>query len=296
MMDCVEEESWGVSVVVPVYNADATLEECVGSVLELDYPAGRWELICVDNGSKDRSLAILESFGPGIRVLREAKRGPAATRNCGIRNARFSIIAFTDSDCKVDPQWLRHLVEPLSDPGVGISGGTIRAWNPTNKVETFGEVVHDNAKAITYYKPPYNDTASWASRRDVLLKLGCFDETFLRQEDCELSCRVLQAGLKIAYAPEAVVYHRNERNFAGLFREGFQHGMHAIPLFERHRIFYQNIGYRPRRLAPYRQLWDHFREYMSGTNPETADCNLVFNAGKRLGRLAGSIRFGSLHL
>ena len=180
------------------------------------------------------------------------------------------------------------------DPDVGISGGTIRAWNPSNRVETFGEVVHDNAKAITYFKPPYNDTANWASRRDVLLKLNCFStKSSLRQEDCELSCRVLQAGLKIVYAPEAVVYHRNERNFAGLFREGFQHGMHAIPLLERHQDVLPRLRLPSPASVPLSGscgiiFGNTLQGFRNGAKPDNADCDLVFNAGKRLGRLMGS--------
>jgi glycosyltransferase involved in cell wall biosynthesis len=291
-----EEQQLAASVVVAVYNSQETVGECVRSLLNLDYPAAEHELICVDNGSTDASGGILESFGGRIRVLREPKRGASAARNRGIRSARFPVVAFTDSDCAVDPQWLRHLVAPLKDPETGVSGGTILSRRPCNRVEAFGETVHNNCKAITYFKPPYSDSANWASRREVLLRLGCFDEAFLRAQDVELSCRILQAGLKLVHAPEAIVYHRNERTYGGLFREGFTHGMHSVALMERHRSFYESYGYRPRRLSQYRNLWAQFREYLSGKNPESAGCQVVFNGGKRLGRLAGSMRFGAVHL
>jgi glycosyltransferase involved in cell wall biosynthesis len=285
-----------VSVVVPVYNAEGTLDACVRSLLNLDYPPNERELIFVDNGSTDRSTRILQSFGDRIRVLAESKRGPSAARNRGIRGARFPLIAFTDSDCAVDPHWLRHLVAPLLAQDVGVSGGTILTQRPCNNVEAFGDQVHDNRKAITYYKPPFVDTGNWASRAEVLKELSGFDEAFRRAEDCELSCRILQAGFRFVYVPEAIVYHRNESTYKGLFLEGFSHGLHSIPLIERHRKFYAKAGYR--RLYPphYRQLWTHLRDYLSGKNPETAGSSLVFNAGKRVGRLTGSIRFGAIHL
>jgi glycosyltransferase involved in cell wall biosynthesis len=286
----------GVSVVVPVYNSKATIGECVRSLLNVDYPADLLELIFVDNGSSDDSLSILESFGDRVRILHESKRGAAAARNRGIREARFPIVALTDSDCRVDRNWLPPLVAGLADPEVGICGGAIRAWNPSDRMEVFGETIHDNGMSIHVYKPPSTASGNWASRRDVLIELGGFDEAFLRGEDSELSCRVHQAGLKMVYAPESIVYHRNENTLGGLFREGFHHGFHAIPLLEKHRELFLSFGYRPRYMGPYVQLWEHFKEYCSGSNPESSDCKLVFHAGKRLGRLAGSIKHEVLYL
>jgi O-antigen biosynthesis protein len=285
----------GISVIVPVYNAERALEACVRSMLELDYPPQGHELIFVDNGSTDGSNRILESFGGRIRVLREPKRGASAARNHGVRNARFPVVAFTDSDCVVDPQWLRYLARPLSDREVGVSGGSILARRPCNRIEAFGETVHDNSKAVTY-QPPYCASGNWASRKEDLLELGGFDETFLRSQDCELSCRMYQAGFKFVHVPEAVVYHKNERTYAGLFKEGFTHGKNNVALIERHRKFYESAGYDARNLNPYRRLWSEFRAYLSGTGHDMTDCSLVFNTGKRLGRLAGSVRSGALHL
>jgi O-antigen biosynthesis protein len=282
------------SVVVAVYNAEETLEACILSLLNLDYAADH-ELLFVDNQSTDGSSRILESFRGKIRILCEPKPGAAAARNRDIRAAGFSVVAFTDSDCAADPHWLRHLVAPLADGQVGVSGGTILSRRPCNRVEAFGETVHDNAKSITLYKPPYVDSGNWASRKDVLERLNCFDETFLRAQDVELSCRMLQAGLKLAYAPEAIVYHCNESTYTGLLREGFTHGMHSVRLIERHRAFYESFGHRPRRLKPYRQLGRQFWSYAAGAERGTAACALIFNLGKRLGRLAGSVRSGALH-
>jgi glycosyltransferase involved in cell wall biosynthesis len=283
------------SVVVPVYNAEKTLDTCIRSLLNLEYPA-ECELVVVNNGSTDGSARILKSFGDKIRILQESRRGAAAARNCGIRAARFPVVAFTDSDCSVDPHWLSHLVAPLADPNVGVSGGTIRSPRPCNPVEAYGDNVHDNSKAISFYRPPYVDTANWASRKTVLEELHGFDENFLRCQDVELSCRILQAGFRLAHAPEAVVYHRNESTYWGLCREGFTHGLHGIAVIERHRAFYRSFDYRPTRLKHYRFLLTDARDCIAGANRQSAACDMVFNASKRLGRLAGSIRHGAFHL
>ncbi len=284
-----------VSVVVPVYNAQDTLEACIQSLLNLQYEA-ECELVFVDNGSTDGSVEILSFFAGKIRVLQQAKRGAAAARNWGIREARFPIIAFIDSDCEADPGWLRHLTAPLEDPQTGISGGTILAKRPCTRVEKFGESIHDNEKAITCYQPPYVDTANAAARKEVLEAVGGFDETFLRQQDVELSVRMLKAGYRFAYARDAIVYHRNESTYRGLVREGFTHGLNAVAVLEKHRDFYRGAGYRPLRLKPYRRLLGHLWDYMAGPDSASALCHLIFNTGTRLGRLTGSVRCGALHL
>jgi glycosyltransferase involved in cell wall biosynthesis len=284
-----------VSVVVPVYNAEQTIEHCVRSLLNLDYPGER-ELIFVDNGSADQSARILRGFDGKIRILQEPKRGAAAARNCGIRGARYPVVAFTDSDCIVDPHWLRHVVGPLVDARVGAAGGRILAQRPCNPIEEFGERVHDAANAITLYKPPYVASANWASRKEVLENLHGFDESFLRTQDVELACRMQQAGLTLAYAPKAIVYHLNHRTYRGLFGEGFAHGLHGVALLERHRQFYESFGYRSKSLKPYRVLWRYFRNYVRGIDRQMAACHFIFDSGKRIGRLAGSMRYRSLHL
>src|SRR5258707_322683 len=93
------------SVIVAVYNAQATLRDCIESLLQLDYPSGHLEVLCVDNASTDATVGILASYDEHLRVVRERRRGPAAARNTGVRHAGGEVIAFTDADCVVDRAW-----------------------------------------------------------------------------------------------------------------------------------------------------------------------------------------------
>jgi len=99
-----------ISVIVPVYNGEAFIENCVASVLEQTYP--HFELILVDDGSGDNSPAMLEMFGKRddrIRVLRQENRGVSAARNSGLDCAGGSYIAFLDGDDSVEPDYLERL-------------------------------------------------------------------------------------------------------------------------------------------------------------------------------------------
>lgn len=225
-----------VSVIVPVRNGGATLLPCLQSLLGLRYPAERLELIVVDNGSTDDTPAILAGFRDRLRVLDEPKRGAAAARNTGIRAARGDCIALTDADCVVDPDWLAELVQPLARPDVGVSGGRILSVEPGNRIERFGEKIHDHRRALEEFLPPYAISMSWASRRAVLLDVGLFDEALLRGQDVDLAWRIHAAGLRFVYRHDARIYHRNERTLRGLFAEGHTHGYFGVAVQRKHGV------------------------------------------------------------
>lgn len=266
-----------VSVIVPVHNGERTIGECVESIFALSFPRSDFELLLIDNASSDSTATILDGYRDRAIVLYEAKRGPAAARNRGLRNATGHIVAFTDADCVVHPDWLGRLIEPLSDHAVGIAGGTILARRPSNAIAEFGERIHDHRVAIEYDSPPYAITMNWASRRSVVEEVGPFDEELLRCEDCDLAYRIVAAGYRIVHEPAAVVYHRNEQSFAGLIAEGYAHGYHSIPLLRKHEEF--------------------VRSFVAGSaaTPRTPSANdalywRVFNFGKATGKKVASLR------
>lgn len=264
------------SVIVAVRDGAATLDACLDSLLGLDYPADRLELVCVDNGSRDATPRLLAARGDRLRVLHEPVRGPAAARNRGLRHATGEVIALTDADCTVDRSWLRRLIEPLADPAVGAAGGRILSRRPCNRIEAFGERIHDHARAIGQFNPPYVITMSWAARRDVVEALGGFDEALLRCSDVEYSFRLLAAGYRLAYAPEAIIYHRNERTPWGLVHEGYVHAVHAPAVRRLHAEFLAARRRRPRTPSPAAPAVEaHWSEPL---------CWALFNFGKRLGR------------
>jgi O-antigen biosynthesis protein len=284
------------SVVVAARNAEATIGDCVRSLLELRYPRQKLELVVVDNGSEDGTVGTLEAQEGRIVLLHERKRGAAAARNKGLAAARGEIIAFTDADCTVDPGWLGHLVGPLRDPGVGIAGGTIRAAPSANDVERFGEEIHDHRRTIEDLRPPYAIGMNWASRHEVLRGLDGFDEGLGRVEDVELSYRIVQGGYRLAFVPEAVVYHHNEATLPGLFREGFVHGFHGVRARKRHEDWLHRYGHGAVNARGYALIGFRLLDWFRGRDAPRSGCEAVFNSGKKAGKLFGSLRFGHLDL
>jgi len=279
-----------VSVIVPVYNAEKTLKECINSLLDIDYPKEKLELIFVNNSSTDRTEFILNEYKGRIKILYERKKGPAAARNNGLLNASGEIIAFTDSDCMVDRHWLNHLLLPLQDEQVGIVGGKILAKTPYNKIEKFGEAIHDHESAINIFRPPYVITMNWASRLLVLKEADFFNEDFIRCEDVDLSHRIFMAGYKIVYAPEAVIYHRNEKTLSGLFKEGYLHGLYSIQFIKHYSDFLLKSGHRRINLNSYKKIISDFKDYITRKNGIDSLCSATFNSGKKIGKILGSLK------
>lgn len=273
-----------VTVVVPVYNGAATIGACVRSLLRLDYDCDRLELIVVDNGSTDRTEAALEEYRPRVRVLHQSRRGAAAARNAGIGGATGECVAFTDADCVVEPDWLCHLLPPLRDPSVGIAGGEICALRPCNRIELFGERLHDQRQAIEGFTPPYAITMNWASRRVVLQEMGLFDETLLRGQDVDLAYRIGHAGYRLVYCRDARVFHRNASTLGGLMAQGFLHGRASRMVLAKSALLALPAAQRP--LATERRILRNLGRCVAGPARFDHCCAVVFDLGKAAGELA----------
>ncbi len=122
-----------VSVVIPVYNAEKTLNLCLDAVLNQDYPS--FEVIVVDDCSTDSSPSIYSLYG--VRIIRlDENRGPAYARQEGVKIARGEAIAFTDSDCVPPINWLSILMSRLTRDLGGVSGN-YTPYYPDNWVNRF---------------------------------------------------------------------------------------------------------------------------------------------------------------
>jgi glycosyltransferase involved in cell wall biosynthesis len=114
-----------ISVVIPAFNAEATLAGCLQSLAAQREPHPPFEIIVVDDGSDDGTARIAESFG--VRLLRTPHRGAAYARNCGVTHSQGDILLFTDADCEPAPDWMQALSRPFEDPAVAGARGVYRS-------------------------------------------------------------------------------------------------------------------------------------------------------------------------
>lgn len=286
-----------VSVVVAAFNARKTIGDCVESLLAQTYPSNGFEVIVVDNASRDGTADVLQPFRGKVRLLHERTRGAAAARNAGVAVAGGELVAFIDADCVAHRDWLRNVVRPFADGADKIVGGRILALQPCNEVERFGDSIHENSKSIAA-SPPYVITMNCCFPLTVLNGLGGFNVSFLRSQDVDLSYRAVQAGYPFVYEHDAVVYHRHPSTLWGLFRKGFQHGRSSIHVFREHHDFLVGHGGRRRRFngRAYRDIGSNLLRAARGPDRVEALCDAVFNLGKKVGKAYGSVKFGYLDL
>jgi cellulose synthase/poly-beta-1,6-N-acetylglucosamine synthase-like glycosyltransferase len=207
-----------ISVVVPVWNGDRFIEDCLDSILATDYPTSSREIIVVDNGSTDRTAMVVRRYP--VTCVSETQRGPAAARNRGISASRGEIVAFTDADCVVTRAWLRELAAALSDDTVAAVAGEIEAHTPRTPSERFVAMRRPRLQeAAMNAVRPYFATGNLAVRREVFTRVGTFDPRFITGEDQDFAWRFLAAGLRGGYAPRALVYHRHRSSGWEFFKQ-----------------------------------------------------------------------------
>ena len=208
------------SVIVPVYNGEADLPELINCLQAQTYPGDRVEYLLVDNGSSDRTARVIQkaiqetaSLGITLRYLQENKiQSSYAARNTGIRAVKSEILAFTDADCRPQPDWLDSLILPFADSAVGVVVGEIVALPGKSLLEKHADRHNVLSQQHTLEHPfcPYGQTANLAIRRQVLEQVGLFRPYLNTGGDADMCWRIQRgSNWTLHFAPTAVVRHRH---------------------------------------------------------------------------------------
>ena len=215
-----------ITVVIPTLNSEPT----IGRALEAIYGGDRLpdEVIIVDGCSRDKTIKIAQNFP--VRVYPNPLVHAAAARNIGIQEAHSEVIAFTDSDCVPQADWLARIVMNFDrDDGLAGVGGRMLPLPPVNEIEEFSGHVFLNE--ILRYPSTGGEivgralagafiTANCAYRRESLLRIGGFrDEFGNNAEDIDLYWRLVGRE-HLYYDPEVIVYHSFPTTRWALARKG----------------------------------------------------------------------------
>src|SRR5262245_33507351 len=199
-----------VSIIVPVYNDAAALATLLSAVARQDYDPHRFECLIGDNGS-NQAVTVSPRRAYAVRVLREPQAGSYAARNCGLRQARGEILAFTDADCVPRPDWLSTAVRRIVSAGRPlILGGRLEVWCDAPSRDSalaWHSVVNDldQARFVDHYH--FAATANMVTTREVFESVGQFNPNLFSGGDYEWGQRAWARGIEQVYCNDVVVKH-----------------------------------------------------------------------------------------
>ncbi|MCD6478164.1 MAG: glycosyltransferase [Candidatus Aenigmarchaeota archaeon] len=227
-----------VSVIIPAYNAEKTIGKTLEALLNQTYKD--YEVIVVDDGSKDRTSEIMKKYmkkSKKIKLIKQKNAGPAAARNNGAKHSKGDVLIFTDSDCVPEKNFIEEMVKPIKGDVAGVQG----RYKILNKEKIIARFVqyeieerYERMKKFKYID--FIGTYAAAYRRDVFMKLGGFDTSFRKAsgEDPEFSFRVESAGYKMVFNPKAIVYHPHPDTLKRYLKMKYGRGYWGRLLYKKH--------------------------------------------------------------
>jgi GT2 family glycosyltransferase len=231
-----------VSVVVASYNGVRTLRTCLESLTRLRYPD--YEVILVDDGSTDETPEIAEQF-PTVRTIRHENHGLSAARNTGIAASTGEIVAFTDSDCRADEDWLTYLVSDLlRGQFAGIGGPNLLP--PEDSAVAAAVMVSPGGPAhvmLTDTEAEHIPGCNMAFFKWALEQIGGFDPVFRKAgDDVDVCWRLRQCGYRLGFSPAGFVWHYRRSTVQAYRKQQRGYGEAEALLRRKHPEFFNQAG------------------------------------------------------
>jgi glycosyltransferase involved in cell wall biosynthesis len=278
------------SVILCVRNGAATIAEQLAA-LAVQHCAEPWELVVVDNGSTDGTVAVVREWEARLPVLTvvpaHERAGLAYARNVGARVAQGSLLAFCDADDVAHPGWLSGLTAgPGQAEMVGgrleldrLNGPLARQWRARPQPVAL-------PTALEYL--PYAAGANLAIRKEAFQAAGGCDERFTScGDDLDLSWRIQRQGGSLVYAPEAVMHYRLRADLLGVMRQRYRYGQAEALLRRKFSDAIPPVAPRARARSVVRML-AHAGELAGGAGRRGA---WLAEASHIAGQLRGSARY-----
>ncbi len=195
----------GVSVIVPNLNNAGRLKQCLAQLVAQSYQRALYEIIVIDNGSTDDSLEVADKFP--VRLLQQtAIKSPYACKNMGIRRSSGEILAFLDSNCVPDRQWLMHSIRCMEHQKVDIViGRLIYEFSDPPTIFEYIDFLYDHIDRQEVGKRSALPGGQMLVRRAVFDEIGFFREHMRSLGDIDWTHRAYRAGYAFGYSEASVV-------------------------------------------------------------------------------------------
>ncbi len=219
-----------ISVVIPTYNRKLKLKACLDSLFAQNYAKENFEIIVIDDDSNDGTKDMLNALikiNQNLRYFIQSHKGPAAARNLGIKHAYAEIIGFTDSDCFLDKDWVKNMLQAHSlEKHIAAIGGVteVDSHNIKALVSQFlsdGAIeTQINGKSETIFFP----TCNVSFKRNYLV--GGFNELFPLPagEDLDFFWRLFKKNARFSYKKDIKVFHDCHTDLRSFLKQAYMYG------------------------------------------------------------------------
>ncbi len=234
-----------VSIIVCTLDRQLEVARAIRSILAQDVDPRRYEIVVVDNHSRDGTRGVIEAIqreASNVRYVYEDVLGLSTARNTGTRHASAPIVAFFDDDATAEPGWLESMLQLIKDhPEAGAAGGPIEVgwpcpkpeWMPKDLQGYYGACNYgDTRRFLTFPQYPYG--SNMFVRREHLDAIGGFREevgakgqNIMSGDELDVFQRLSEIGVKVVYEPSALVRHwvpANRVTRKWLLRRAYKHG------------------------------------------------------------------------
>lgn len=237
-----------ISVIIPTYNRANTLKNCLEILLNQDYPKEKFEIIVVDDGSRDDTKAVIDSLKDraNIRYLKhERNLGISASRNSGIKNAKGGIIAFIDDDCIAGSNWLSSIAAAHKRyPDEYVIQGEVRSLEKTKSIVQLSvTLIRDEISQYRGYAATdgsgkvysnFIGTGNLSLKSSLFSKFSVFfDENFRVLEDRDFYLQLKAKNIKILYVPEISLAHYDRCTIIPYLKQLYDYGIGRALLGEK---------------------------------------------------------------
>lgn len=291
-----------ISVIIPVYNSGKTLSRCLEAVINQSYGRDKYEIIIVDNMSRDSSREIIKKF-PVTFLSEDTIQSSYAARNKGIKEAKGDILAFTDADCIVSDQWLEQGAAYFQDPKMGCVAGNIISGESANYIEEYSakKEVIIQGKDDTSFPYPFAKTANAFYRKKVFSRVGFFESYWRSAGDADLAWRMqIETDYTIKFASDTIVRHVHRSSLKALFLQSLKWGFGFTLLRKKYknkieiRTLKQTIWIFFHLFCAVFSILRFLLRNKNKLSPEEKNryLDMISFAGWEIGRITGSIRNG----